>query len=320
MADEDKQNPFQESSVFPWMQTALDMWLNMAKATPPTPDTAPDTTPDTVPDTAPADTAPDTQTATPNRFMKQLDMNLNMFKSFSRMMSEPESASAIGNSFIALPEILLKMAKSGFDATLQIQNHFIKKADQIGKSTEAYKFDNLDREVFEGLKDVYDKELRQYLKIPPLGPARFYQERFNEMLDKYNLLETMLAEFFSVLYLPMEKSFKVFQEKLQQMAEEGNLPKESKESYAIWIKILEGHYITLFKTKEYTDVLHRTLNQMNDFIMVRNKTLEDFFQSLPIVTHKEIDDLYKEFHLLKKRVSKLEKQLDISPNTLTVVK
>ena len=303
MADEDKQNPFQESSVFPWLQTALDMWLNMAKATPPSPDTA-----------------PDTQTATQNRFTKELDTNLNLFKSFSRMMSEPESASAVGNSFIALPEILLKMAESGFEATLQIQNHLIKKADQIGKSTEAYKFDNLDQEVFEGLKDVYEKELRQYLKIPPLGPTRFYQERFNEMLDKYNLFETMLAEFFSVLYLPMEKSFKVFQEKLQQMAEEGNLPKETKESYAIWIKILEGHYINLFKSKEYTDVLHRTLNQMNDFIIVRNKTLEDFFQSLPIVTHKEIDDLYKEFHLLKKRVNKLEKQLDISPNTLTIVK
>jgi polyhydroxyalkanoate synthesis regulator phasin len=303
MADEDKQNPFQESPVFPWLQTALDMWLNAAKAKPPSPDTA-----------------PDTQTATPNRFTKELDTNLNLFKSFSRMMSEPESASAVGNSFIALPEILLKMAESSFEATLQIQNHLIKKADQIGKSTEAYKFDNLDQEVFKGLKDVYEKELRQYLKIPPLGPTRFYQERFNEMLDKYNLFETMLAEFFSVLYLPMEKSFKVFQEKLQQMAEEGNLPKETKESYAIWIKILEGHYINLFKSKEYTDVLHRTLNQMNDFIIIRNKTLEDFFQSLPIVTHKEIDDLYKEFHLLKKRVNKLEKQLDISPNTLTIVK
>jgi polyhydroxyalkanoate synthase subunit PhaE len=303
MADEDKQNPIQESSVFPWLQTALDMWLNAAKARPPS-----------------TDTASDSQTATPNRFTKQLDTNLNLFKSFSRMMSEPESASAVGNSFIALPEILLKMAESSFEATLQIQNHLIKKAGQIGKSTEAYKFDNLDQEVFEGLKDVYEKELRQYLKIPPLGPTRFYQERFNEMLDKHNLFETMLAEFFSVLYLPMEKSFKVFQEKLQQLAEEGNLPKETKESYAIWIKILEGHYINLFKSKEYTDVLHRTLNQMNDFIMIRNKTLEDFFQMLPIVTHKEIDDLYKEFHLLKKRVNKLEKQLDISPNTLTVVK
>ena len=251
MADEDKQNPFQESSVFPWLQTALDMWLNMAKATPPSPDTA-----------------PDTQTAAQNRFTKELDTNLNLFKSFSRMMSEPESASAVGNTFIALPEILLKMGKSGFDAALQIQNHLIKKAGQIGKSTEAYKFDNLDQEVFESLKDIYEKELRQYLKIPPLGPTRFYQERFNEMLDKHNLFETMLAEFFSVLYLPMEKSFKVFQEKLQQMAEEGNLPKETKESYAIWIKILEGHYINLFKSKEYTDVLHRTLNQMNDFIII----------------------------------------------------
>lgn len=303
MTEEDKQSPFKEPSVFPWLQTAVDMWFNMAKAMP-----------------SNSDTALGTPTAIQNRFTKQLDTNLHLLKSFSRMISEPESAPAVANSVIALPEILFKMAKSGFDAALQIQNHLIEKAGKIGKSTEAYKFDNLDQDVFEALKDVYEKELRQYLKIPPLGPTRFYQERFNEMLDKYNLFENMLAEFFSVLYLPMEKSFKVFQEKLQQMAEEGNLPKETKESYAIWIKILEGHYINLFKSKEYTDVLHRTLNQMNDFIIVRNKTLEDFFQLLPIVTHKEIDDLYKEFHLLKKRVKELEKRLDISPNTLNVVK
>ncbi len=303
MADEDKQSPFNESSVFQWLQTAMDMWFNMAKAIPPN-----------------SNTDLSKQTAIQNRFTKQVDTNLNLLKSFSRMTSEPETASALANSFIALPEILLKMAKSGFDAALQIQNHLIAKAGKIGKSTEAYKFDNLDQEVFEALNNVYEKELRQYFKIPPLGPTRFYQERFNEMLDKYNLFETMLAEFLSILYLPMEKSFKVFQEKLQQMAEEGNLPKETKESYAIWIKILEGHYINLFKSKEYTDVLHRTLNQMEDFIIVRNKTLEDFFQLLPIVTHKEIDDLYKEFHLLKKRVKELEKKLDISPNILTVVK
>ena len=303
MADEDKQSPFKESSIFPWLQTAVDMWLNMAKAIPPN-----------------SNTVPSTQTAVENRFTKQLDINLNLLKSFSRMMSEPESASAAANSINALPEILMKMAKSGFDAALRIQNHLMEKAGKIGKHTEAYNFDNLDQEVFKALNDVYEKELRQYFKIPPLGPTRFYQERFNEMLDKYNLFETMLAEFLSILYLPMEKSFKVFQEKLQQMAEEGNLPKETKESYAIWIKILEGHYISLFKSKEYTDVLHRTLNQMEDFIIVRNKTLEDFFQLLPVVTHKDMDVLYKEFYVLKKRVKELEKQLDISRNTLTVVK
>ena len=303
MADEDKQSPLKESSVFPWLQMVAEMWLNTAKTMPPN-----------------SDTTLSTQTALQNRFTKQLDTNLNLLKSLSLMMSEPESASAVKNSFNVLPEILLKMAKSGFDAALQIQYHLMEKAGNIGKRTEAYNFENLDQDVFKALNDVYEKELRQYFKIPPLGLTRFYQERFNEMLDKYNLFETVLAEFLSLLYLPMEKSFVIFQEKLKQMAEEGHLPKETKESYAIWVKILEGHYVNLFKSKEYTDVLHRTLNQMEDFIVVRNKTMEDFFQLLPIVTHKDIDDLYKEFYVLKKRVKELEKQLDISPNTLTVVK
>jgi hypothetical protein len=281
----------------------LDMWLNTAKATPPSPDNA-----------------PDTQTATQNRFTKQLDANLNLFKSFSRMMREPESASAAVNSVSALPEILLKMATSGVEAAMQIQNHLLEKAGKIGKRTEAYNFDNLDQDVFKALTEVYEKELRQYLKIPPLGLTRFYQERFNEMLDKNNLFETTLAEFLSILYLPMDKSFTVFQEKLHQMAEEGHLPCDTKESYGMWLKILEGHYMNLFKSKEYTDTLHRTLNKLEDFLIAKNDTMRDYLQLLPVVTNRDMDDLYKEFHLLKKRVKELEKQLDISPNTLNVAK
>lgn len=303
MADEDKPFPFTESSIFPWMKTAADMWLNLAKAIPPN-----------------SDTAFKTQTAVQNRFAQQLETNLNLLKFFSRMMGEPESASAAANSVSALPEILMKMAKSGFDAAMQIQNHLMEKAGKIGKRTEAYNFDNLDQEVFKALSDVYEKELRQYLKIPPLGLTRFYTERFNEMLDKHNLFETTLAEFLSILYLPMEKSFKVLQEKLQQMAEEGHLPSEAKESYGMWLKILEGHYMSLFKSKEYTDALHRTLNKLEDFLIARNDAMSDLLHLLPVVTHKDMDDLYKEFHLLKKRVKELEKQLDISPNALTVTK
>lgn len=303
MADEGKPFPFNESSVFPWLKTAADMWLSMAKTMP-----------------SNSDTAFKTQTAVQNRFTQQLETNLNLLKSFSRMMSEPESASAAANSVSALPEILLKMTRSGFDVAMQIQKHLMEKAGNIGKRTEAYNFDNLDQDVFKALTEVYEKELRQYLKIPPLGLTRFYQERFNEMLDKHNLFETTLAEFLSILYLPMEKSFKVLQEKLRQMAEEGHLPSESRESYGMWLKILEGHYMNLFKSKEYTDALHRTLNNLEDFLIAKNDTMRDFLQLLPVVTHKDMDDLYKEFHLLKKRVKELEKQVGISPNTLAVVK
>ncbi len=303
MADENKSSSFNESSIFPWLKTTTDMWLNMAKTIPPG-----------------SDSTIRAQTAVQNRFTRQLETNLNLLKSFSRMMSEPEAASAAANSVSALPEILLKMAGSGFDMAMRIQNHLMEKAGKIGKRTEAYNFDNLDQEVFKALGEVYEKELRQYLKIPPLGLTRYYSERFNEMLDKHNLFETTLAEFLSILYLPMEKSFKVLQEKLQQMAEEGHLPSDTKESYGMWLKILEGHYMNLFKSSEYTDALHRTLNKLEDFLIAKDDAMRDFLQLLPVVTHKDMDDLYKEFHLLKKRVKELEKQLDISSNTLTVVK
>ena len=294
MSEEGKTFPFNESSIFPWLKDATDMWLNLAQTMP-----------------SGTDSALKTQTAVQNRFTRQLETNLNLLKSFSRMMSEPESASAAANSFSALPEILLKMAGSGFDVAMQIQNHLMEKAGNIGKRTEAYNFDNLDQDVFKALTEIYEKELRQYLKIPPLGLTRFYQERFNELLDKHNLFETTLAEFLSILYLPMEKSFRVLQEKLQEMAEEGHLPSDTKESYGMWLKILEGHYMNLFKSKEYTDALHRTLNKLEDFLIAKNDTMRDFLQLMPVVTHRDMDDLYKEFHLLKKRVKELEKKINV---------
>lgn len=303
MTEEDKQIQFNESSIFPWLQIMADMWLNMAK-------TAPNG----------SQTALNTQSTLQNRFTQQLDTNLNLLKSFSKMMKQPESESAAANAASALPEIFLKIAKSGFDTALQIQNHLLEKAGNIGKHTEAYHFENLDQNIFKAFSEVYEKEIQQYFKIPQLGLTRFYQERLNELLDKHNVFETTLAEFLSILYLPLEKSFNVFQEKLQQLAEEGNFPTAIKENYAMWLKILEGHYMNLFKSSDYTESLHRMLNNLEEFIIVRNETVQDFLKMLPIVTHKDIDALYREFHLLKKRVKELERRQGISPNALKVEK
>lgn len=303
MTEDDRNNQFNESPMFMWLQMVADMWLNMAKTMP-----------------SGSQTALNTQTALQNRLTKQLDMNLNVMKSFSKMLNQPESESAAAHAMEALPEIFLKMTKTGFDAAMQIQKHLLEKAGKIGKRTEAYNFENLDQDVFKALGEVYEKEIQQYYKIPPLGLTRFYQERFNETLNQYNIFETTLAEFLSILYMPMEKSFKVFQEKLQQMAEEGNIPTTTKEHYSMWLKILEGHYMTLFKSTDYTEALHRVLKNFENFMIVRNETLQDYLQMLPVVTHKDIDDLYREFHLLKKRVQALEKLLGVHPNAVNAEK
>jgi len=299
MTEEDKNILFNGSSIFPWLQMVTDMWLNVAKTSP-----------------SGSQSALSAQTAAQNRYAQQLDTSLNLFKSFSKLMEQPGSESAAANAMSALPEIFLKMAKSGCDAAMRIQEHLLEKAGKIGKHTEAYNFENLDQDVFKALSDVYEKEIQQYFKIPPLGLTRFYQERFNEMLNQHNIFETTLAEFLSILYLPMEKSFKVFQEKLKQMAEEGNLPVQSRENYAMWVKILEGHYMNLFKSSDYTEALHRVLKHFENFMIARNEALQDYLQLLPVVTTKDVDDLYKEFHVLKKRVRELEKRLGVSPNAM----
>lgn len=303
MTEEDQKTQLNESSIFPWLQMVTDMWMNMAKTMP-----------------SGSQTALNAQAALQNRFSQQLDTHLNLLKSFSRMMKPPEGQSAVAGAAQALPEVFLKIAKSGFDTALQIQNHLMEKAGKIGKRTEAYTFDNLDQDIFKALNEVYEKEIQQYFKIPPLGLTRFYQERINELFNKHNIFETTLAEFLSILYLPLEKSFQVFQEKLKVMAEEGNVPTATKENYAMWLKILEGHYMNLFKSADYTDALHRVLKNFEDFMIARNETMQDYLQMLPVVTTKDIEDLYKEFHVLKKRVNKLEKMLGVSPNAINAKK
>lgn len=291
MPEDNNQNKEYDFLFPPLLKTAFNTWFNLAQA-------HPDTT----------DNSQKTKTAVSNRFVEQWQKNSELMKSFSQTMSEPESVAAALNAINTLPEIIFKMAKSGWEAGIQSQQHIVAKIGKIGERAEAYKFGNLDQEAFRALTDIYEKELRQYSRIPQLGLTRFYQERFNELLDKKNLFETTAAEFISIICLPIEKSFKVFQEKLQSMAQDGAMPKDLKESYEIWIKILEGHYMSLFQSKEYTNALHNTLDKLEDFVLAKNDALRDILQFLPVPTTSEMDELYKEFYHLKKRVKELEKK------------
>jgi polyhydroxyalkanoate synthesis regulator phasin len=99
------------------------------------------------------------------------------------------------------------------------------------------------------------------------------------------------------------------QQQLDDLAKEGRLPKESKEYYNMFIKVLEGHYMTLFKSPEYKKTLSELFNHLSEFIISKNEVLQDMLQALPVPTYKEMDELYKDLHILKKRVKQLEGQL-----------
>ena len=154
------------------------------------------------------------------------------------------------------------------------------------------------------------------LNIPQVGLSRVYQERALAAVDKYNLFQAALGEFVHQLYLPLEKSYRSLHEEVAQLAEAGQLPEDAKAYYQMWIKHLEGHYMTLYQSPEYTQALGKTLSALNGWAAARREVLADALQALPVVTHREMNELYREIYQLKKQVKGLNKQLkaqDVKP-------
>jgi len=250
----------------------------------------------------------DRPTGAAGRARASMGTTMKTFRAFSSAMEDPDAVASLFKGAGAMPEILFKLAQSGYNGFLQVQQKWFERVGRIGQSAEAYKFEDLDENAFRAWAEIYEKEFRQFLKVPQLGLTRSYQEKMMRLTDKLNIFQTTMSEFLRLLYLPVPRSFSVLQEKLSEMADEGKLPEDPKAYYRMWIKILEGHYMTLFQSPEYTQNMGQTLNALSEYTDAKNKVMEDVLDSMPIPKQGEIDELYKEIYLLKKRIKALEKK------------
>jgi len=145
--------------------------------------------------------------------------------------------------------------------------------------------------------------------VPSLGLNRFHQERITRVMDKHNLFQTAFNEFLYVFHMPIKKASAVMQKKAEEMAEKGEYFTDFKEYYNQWVKELESQYMTLLKTSEYTQIMDDTIGAWVSYKEAREELLYDLLKQLPIPTNREMDELYKDFHHLKKQVRELSKEL-----------
>jgi polyhydroxyalkanoate synthesis regulator phasin len=190
---------------------------------------------------------------------------------------------------------------------MELQQNMLQRLGRMGESVEAYQFQDIDENMFRAWTDIYTKEFQQFFQIPQLGLMRTYQEKANQAADKYNLFQSILSEFLNLLGLPFNRSMQVMQEKLGEMAEKGELTEDTKVYYNMWVKVLEGHFMTLFQTPEYVETLTRTVNALSEYSAARNAALEDMLSALPVAKKTEMDDMARELYELKKRLRRLEK-------------
>lgn len=245
---------------------------------------------------------------TANRVRTSVEAALKNWETLSAAMSAPGSMQALFQGAGAMPEMLAKLAQTSFGGFLEMQQKALERAARLGEQVDAYTFTDIDENLFRSWTEMYEKEFSRFFQIPKLGLVREYQERMAEAIDAYNRHQATLNEFLRLLALPLSRSFTVLQEQVANLAEKGELPEDSRAYYDMWIKVLEGHYMTLFQTPEYIETLARTLNSLSAFRTSRDAVIEDMLSGLPVPVQSEIDDLYEEIHHLKRRLRALEKE------------
>lgn len=244
------------------------------------------------------------------RSAQSFEAAMKELRSLQTAMREPETAQAVLKGMGMVPDIFMKFAETTWDACFEMQKKSIQRAGTIGQRVDAYQFESVDQDFFKALKDIYEQELQRFFHTPQMGLTRFYRERQNRFLDRMNLMNLVAMESLSLLMLPFERSFKVLQQQMDDLAREGKLTGETREYYAMFIRVLEGHFMTFLKSPEYNRTLGALFDTLSEHIIARNEVLQDCLQALPVTTCREMDELYKELYLLKKRVKLLEMQLE----------
>ena len=295
MDHDDKQAGSPGSMFADWMKSAADFWLSAGKAW------------------TPGATGATSSSAFPagdfGKMQEGFQTLLNTWQTSVSALGSPQTMEAIFKGATASPETAMRMLQTTWNGYSQLYQIWLKNAGKLGETVKPYSFEGLEPGVFKEWTAFYEKELQPFFKTPQVGLTRLYQERTNTALDKFNQLQVAVGEFLHHLNGPVERSVKAMQEKIEEQAKEGKLSENFKDYYNMWIKILEGDYMTLYKTPEYIRSMGEALSAVEGYKVARDNLLVDVLQILPIPTNKEMDELYKEFHVLKKTVNETAKKV-----------
>lgn len=227
---------------------------------------------------------------------------INLWQAFFSLLSEPETVAAVFKGIKAPSEVILKIAQAGWSGYFYLHQQWLIGLDPDAFPAEACGFENLDQEIFKICTEFYEKDFRELLNMPQM--TRLPEEGLNRAMDKFGQFQSAMAEFIYLLFLPLKKALRDMRGVLE---EGGRHLEDFKEYYRRWLRALEGHYMTLFKSPGCTRTMCRTLNALEDFNVAKQALLSEALTTLPIPSHRDMEDLYREIYLLKKQVKALMK-------------
>jgi hypothetical protein len=235
--------------------------------------------------------------------------SLKLWQAFFSLLTEPGTVAAVFQGIKAPSEIILRMAQAGWGGYFYLHQQWLEGWQEDKPLAGEYGYEHLDQDIFKICSEVYENDFRQLMNLPHLGLTGHTQERLNWATEKFHQFQAAMAEFIYLVFLPVKKSLRAMRG-VGGNGRQEKPPEDFKEYYRGWLKILEGHYMTLFQSAEFTRTLSHTLNALEDFTTAKEELLAEAMTALALPCRRDLDELYREIYLLKKRMKLMAKKLD----------
>ena len=235
--------------------------------------------------------------------------SLNLWQAFFSLLTEPGTVATVFQGIQAPSKIVLRMAQAGWGGYFSLHQQWLEGWQGAGSPAGLGGYENLDQDILASCNEIFEADFRRLLNLPHLCLTGLPQERVIQATATFKQFQAAMAAFIHLLYLPVKKSLRAMRG-VGGAGRQENPPEDFKEYYKGWLKILEGHYMTLFQSAEYTRTLAHTLHALEDFTVAKQELLSEAMAALGLPTRREMDDLYREIYLLKKSVKAMARKLD----------
>lgn len=234
----------------------------------------------------------------------------NTYASLMQLMMNPENQEEFIKGASTFTDHIAQATTESLENFVEFQTQLVENLVRATEHSKSHNFSTLDHKTFELFREYYKAELQKYLHVPKIGLPREFNEQLSELTDKSNIFYSHFAEFLYLLSVPLEKAQREMQKKFKAMVDSGEISTDSKQLYGEWVKCLEGHYMRLLQSPEYTNVLNNTIGSLADYKKNKQNVTNVFLKDMQIPTNSDMDEVYKELYTMKKKIRELNQKIE----------
>ncbi|MBI5501596.1 MAG: hypothetical protein HY907_15235 [Deltaproteobacteria bacterium] len=163
------------------------------------------------------------------------------------------------------------------------------------------------RELYDSWLRGYEETLGRIFHLPSVGPARQLIDKHMRGVDASVKYQAALADFYGKMVQPGMEALHELAAKTQELAKGPMTPETFEKFYQLLLKTVEQRFGMLFRSPPFLAALEHTMHASLEFHSQMNSLLEEQLKGTPIVTRRELDDVLRELHELRREVRSLNK-------------